>query len=52
MLFPAVAAEPDRHLEGIAPVMESHFRHEERRLLPVLDRLELRAVPEDGLGPL
>ncbi len=44
--------ELDRHLEGIAAIMESHFRYEERSLLTVLDRLGLDADPDDVLGPL
>jgi hypothetical protein len=49
------AAPPDelaRHLDGIAAIMESHFRYEERQLLVVLDALELPADPADVLGPL
>ncbi len=45
-------AELDRHLAGIAAIMESHFRYEERRLLTVLDTLALDANPHDVLGPL
>jgi len=41
-----------RHLEGIAAIMESHFRYEERQLLTVLDGLELSAEVEEVLGPL
>lgn len=41
-----------RHLEGLAAIMESHFRFEERTLLDVLDRLDLRAEVDDVLGPL
>jgi hemerythrin-like domain-containing protein len=44
--------ELDRHLEGIAAIMESHFRYEERQLLTVLDTLALAANPHDVLGPL
>lgn len=44
--------ELDRHLEGIAAIMESHFRYEERQLLEVLDTLALNADPRDVLGPL
>lgn len=44
--------ELDRHLEGIAAIMESHFRYEERSLLTVLDTLGLDADPDDVLGPL
>lgn len=46
---------PDKlegHLEGIAAIMESHFRYEERELLTVLDTLALDADPSDVLGPL
>jgi hemerythrin-like domain-containing protein len=42
----------ERHLEGIAAIMESHFRYEERQLLAVLDSLALNADPHDVLGPL
>ncbi|MBT0768799.1 hemerythrin domain-containing protein [Kineosporia sp. J2-2] len=48
-------AAPDelaRHLDGLGAIMESHFRHEERALLTVLDRLALTADPADVLGPL
>ncbi|RCK68075.1 hemerythrin domain-containing protein [Desertihabitans brevis] len=48
----ASPAELDRHLEGIAAIMESHFRYEERQLLRVLDGLALDADPRDVLGPL
>ncbi|MBQ1050745.1 hemerythrin domain-containing protein [Micromonospora sp. C51] len=48
----ASPAELDRHVEGIAAVMESHFRYEERQLLAVLDTLALDADPHDVLGPL
>ncbi|MFV0434186.1 MAG: hemerythrin domain-containing protein [Leucobacter sp.] len=46
---------PDKlgaHLEGIAAIMESHFRYEERELLTVLTALALDAEPGDVLGPL
>lgn len=33
----ASAAELDQHLDGIAAIMESHFRYEERELLGILD---------------
>jgi len=49
------AAPPEElegHLEGIAAIMESHFRYEERQLLTVLETLELEAAPEEALGPL
>ncbi|MBO0610891.1 hemerythrin domain-containing protein [Myceligenerans salitolerans] len=42
----------DRHLEGVAAIMESHFRYEERVLLPVLETLDLDADPRTALGPL
>lgn len=44
--------ELDRHLEGIAALMENHFRYEERRLLTVLETLELDRDPAQALGPL
>lgn len=44
--------ELSRHLEGIAAIMESHFRFEERQLLTVLETLELDADPGRVLGPL
>lgn len=44
--------EIERHLEGVAAIMESHFRYEERQLLTVLDTLGLDADPADVLGPL
>lgn len=40
------------HLDGLAAIMESHFRYEERQLLQVLETLELAADPADVLGPL
>ena len=42
----------DPHLDGIAAIMESHFRHEETALLSVLETLALDADPEQVLGPL
>lgn len=48
----APATELDRHLEGVAAIMESHFRYEERQLLRVLETLSLDAPPEEVLGPL
>jgi hemerythrin-like domain-containing protein len=48
----AQVAELDRHLEGVAAIMESHFRYEERQLLSVLETLSLDAPPEEVLGPL
>ncbi|MGC3955762.1 MAG: hemerythrin domain-containing protein [Propionicimonas sp.] len=45
-------SELEGHLEGIAAIMESHFRYEERQLLAVLDTLALQADPRDVLGPL
>ena len=48
----ASADELDRHLEGIAAIMESHFRFEERQLLLVLEGLALDAAPSEVLGPL
>lgn len=49
------AAPPEelhRHLEGVAAIMESHFRYEERQLLTVLETLALDAEPQAVLGPL
>ncbi|MGW4364004.1 hemerythrin domain-containing protein [Nocardia takedensis] len=34
-------ADLDFHLEGIAAIMENHFRYEERQLLAILDTLDL-----------
>ena len=48
----APPAELDRHLEGVAAIMESHFRYEERQLLTVLETLALDADPVAVLGPL
>ncbi|WP_298750789.1 hemerythrin domain-containing protein [uncultured Serinicoccus sp.] len=48
----ADASELDRHLEGVAAVMESHFRYEERQLLTVLETLHLDAEVSTVLGPL
>jgi len=48
----APTAELRRHVEGIAAIMESHFRYEERQLLAVLDGLELDADVHAVLGPL
>ncbi|MPZ25567.1 MAG: hemerythrin domain-containing protein [Micromonosporaceae bacterium] len=49
---PASPAELDQHLEGLAAIMESHFRYEERQLLTVLETLALDADPDAVLGPL
>lgn len=40
------------HLEGIAAIMESHFRFEERELEPLLDQLEHESDPHAVFGPL
>ncbi|MFI5959517.1 hemerythrin domain-containing protein [Cryptosporangium sp. NPDC051539] len=48
----ATPAELERHLEGVAAIMESHFRYEERTLLPSLETLVLDADPRAALGPL
>ncbi|HMR48389.1 MAG TPA: hemerythrin domain-containing protein [Arachnia sp.] len=42
----------DQHLEGIAAIMESHFRYEERTLLGVLATLELADRPTRVFGSL
>ena len=44
--------ELHRHLEGIAAIMESHFRYEERALMTVLEHLDLHGEVEAVLGPL
>ena len=41
-----------RHVEGVAAIMESHFRYEERTLLVVLETLELHAPIGDALGTI
>lgn len=47
------AEELNRHLEGISAIMESHFRYEERKLLAVLEGLDLVADDvADVFGPL
>lgn len=48
----APSDELDRHLEGVAAIMESHFRYEERSLGVVLEALELNADPGQVFGPL
>lgn len=48
----ASPAELERHLEGVAAIMENHFRYEERQLLAVLEGLHLHAAVRDVLGPL
>jgi Hemerythrin HHE cation binding domain len=50
----AAAAPPDvlaRQLDGLAAIMESHFRYEERQLRGPLAALMLDADPRDLLGP-
>ncbi|MDA4893841.1 hemerythrin domain-containing protein [Streptomyces sp. MS2A] len=42
--------ELERHLEGIAAIMESHFRYEEKMLLTVLETLQLDAPADEVLG--
>ena len=42
-----------RHLDGVEAVMATHFRYEEKRLLGVLDELDLGEVsPDRVFGPL
>jgi hemerythrin-like domain-containing protein len=48
----ATPAELGRHLEGLAAIMESHFRYEERQLASVLEILTLDADKQEVLGPL
>jgi hemerythrin-like domain-containing protein len=44
--------ELERHLEGVAAIMENHFRYEERQLLTVLKDMQLDSAVRDILGPL
>ncbi len=46
------AEKLEQHLDGIAAIMESHFRYEERQLLTVLETLQLDAAVAEVLGPL
>ena len=49
------SAAPDelaRHLEGVAAIMENHFRYEERQLLSVLNALRLDESPAAVLGSI
>ncbi len=48
----AASDELERHLEGVAAIMENHFRYEERALLSVLEALELDESPAAVLGPI
>lgn len=48
----AAPAEIERHVDGVAAIMESHFRHEERMLLGPLADLALDASPHEAFGPL
>lgn len=42
-----------RHLNGIEAVMTTHFRYEEKRLVAVLDGLDLGSTPPPAIfGPL
>ena len=45
-------ADLEHHLDGIAAIMENHFRYEEDKLLPVMETLALDADPSQVLGPL
>lgn len=49
---PAAVDEVRGRLEGLAAIMESHFRYEERQLLDILSTLDLDAEPQTVLGPL
>ena len=42
----------ERHLDGIAAIMESHFRYEERQLLTRLDEVQLAGPVAAVLGPM
>jgi hemerythrin-like domain-containing protein len=46
------AAVLHRHLDGLAAIMESHVRYEERELLGVLATFRLDAGTDEVLGPL
>lgn len=48
----APPGELSQQLDGLAAIMESHFRYEERQLLVTLSRLDLHADPRTVLGPL
>ena len=48
----APPAELSLQLDGLAAIMESHFRYEERQLLGPLSALELDADLHTVLGPL
>lgn len=43
--------ELGRRLDGVAAIMENHFRYEERHLLTVLETLELQTDAQEVLGP-
>lgn len=45
------AAELITHLHGISAVMTTHFRYEERHLIPLLDALDLPPEPQRVPGP-
>lgn len=49
---PSTPEQVIRQLDGIAAIMESHFRYEERQLLDALATLRLDADPHRLLGPL
>lgn len=46
----ATPIEVDRHLDGVAAIMESHFGYKERQLLSVLETLALDDDPRQVLG--
>jgi hemerythrin-like domain-containing protein len=48
----AAPEELERHLEGVAAIMENHFRYEERQLLAVLETLQLDVALDVVLGPI
>lgn len=48
----APAAELERHLDGISAIVESHFRCEERQLLPALETVSSDLEPGVAPGPL
>jgi len=48
----ASPGELARHVQGVAAIMENHFRYEERTLRDVLGTLELHASIHDALGSI
>lgn len=40
----------ESHLEGLAAIMENHFRYEERQLVGILEELQLDVAVEAAIG--